>query len=43
MSILYVEVVVRSEHVGGDDSGVTAAMLLEIRPVPKGNAEKLLE
>lgn len=33
MSILYVEVVVRSEHVGGDDRGVTAAMLLEICPV----------
>lgn len=35
MSVLYVEVVVRSEDVGGDDSSVAMAKLLEIRPVQR--------
>lgn len=35
MSVLYVEVVVRPEHVGGDDSGIAMAKLLEIRPVQR--------
>lgn len=35
MSVFYVEVVVRPEHIGGDDCCVAAAKLLEIRPVQR--------
>lgn len=42
MSVLYVEVVVRPEHVGGDDCGVAMAKLLEIRPVQRAKVLLLL-
>lgn len=32
MTVLYVEVVVGSEHIGGDDCRILTAVLLEVRP-----------
>lgn len=32
MTVLYVEVVVGSEHIGGDDCRIPTTVLLEVRP-----------